>query len=219
MSITYHAYQNRGYRFSVHEVLAEQWTALFKNYDPARIADILHLKYDETYLYIPCMGEMYRLKLSAGSLEKETDDGWQGDLFFNESMCIYHLLHYTKDTPVVSGVWVPFESLEGQGQRKKLPDPLLVPFSKKFAGKTAELEKACKSLGETFLSKGDVSCEFEFFPGICLQLIFWDEDEDFPAQTQILADKTITDFVHTETVGCMISELLEKIENRAAVFS
>ena len=46
-----------------------------------------------------------------------------------------------------------------------------------------------------------------------MQMIFWDADEDFPAQTQILVDKNITDFVHTETIGCMISDLLEKLEN------
>lgn len=49
-------------------------------------------------------------------------------------------------------------------------------------------------------------------PPIQLQLHFWDADEDFPAQTQILVDRKITDYIHFETVGCLISDLLEKLE-------
>lgn len=49
-------------------------------------------------------------------------------------------------------------------------------------------------------------------PQIQLQLHFWDADEDFPAQTQILVDRKITDYIHFETVGCLISDLLEKLE-------
>ena len=46
-----------------------------------------------------------------------------------------------------------------------------------------------------------------------IQLIFWDADEDFPAQVQVLVDERITDFIHYETVGCIISDLFEKLEN------
>ena len=45
-----------------------------------------------------------------------------------------------------------------------------------------------------------------------LCLVFWDADEDFPAQAQILVDQNVTDFLHYETVGCVISDLLEKLE-------
>ena len=212
MSISYHAYQNRGYRFSVHETLAEQWTGFFTGYDPAPVVERLHLKHDGSYLYIPYLYEIYRLKLTDGSLEKKNGDTWHADLYFNESMCIYHLLRYAKDRPQLSGTWILFESLEGHGYRQPQADPLLTPFSKKFTQKTKELDTACKTLGGTCLSRGDVSYQFEIFPRISMQMIFWDADEDFSAQAQILVDKNITDFVHTETVGCMISDLLEKLE-------
>ena len=96
MSISYHAYLNRGYRFSVHEALTEQWTASFTGYDPARAAETLHLNYDSQYLYIPYLYELYRLRLADGLLEKEAPDGWQSDLYFNECMSVYHLLHYVR---------------------------------------------------------------------------------------------------------------------------
>ena len=48
-------------------------------------------------------------------------------------------------------------------------------------------------------------------PCVGMRLIFWDADDDFSAQVQILLDQKVLDFVHYETTGCMISDLFEKI--------
>lgn len=213
MSVNYHAFQNRGYLFSSHEALCEQWRTAFTGFDPARIAEILQLKTDENHLYLSYFQTPYRLCLSDGHLERETDDGWTDALYFNETMSIYHLLHYTKDQPRITGIWVPNTALEGAGaHNRNLPDPLLTPFAAHFSGKTESLSAACRKLGGLSLSKGDIAYQFTSFPQIPLQLIFWDADEDFPAQIQILVDKGVTDFIHFETTGCIISDLLEKLE-------
>lgn len=213
MSVNYHAFQNRGYLFSNHEALSQQWRTAFAGYDPSHIAEILHLETDENYLYLSYFQTPYRLRLKDGWLEKKTEDCWSEDLYFNETMSIYHLLQYTKDQPLITGVWVPNTALEGAGSHNRnLPDPLLTPFAAKFSGKGNLLEEACKKLGGAKLSKGDISYQFTAFPQIQLQLIFWDADEDFPAQVQILVDKQVTDFIHFETTGCIISDLLEMLE-------
>lgn len=216
MSVNYHAFQNRGYLFSNHETLSQQWTDAFIHYNPQRISRILKLEYDETYLYLSYFQKPYRLCLENGMLEKEMEGSWTEELYFNEAMAIYHLLHYTKDLPVVSGIWVPNTALPGvAAHNRNLPDPLLTPFAAKFSGKTERLADACKALGGSPLKKGDISWQFEAFPQISLQLIFWDADEDFPAQVQVLFDSHVTDFLHFETTGCIISDLFEKIEHEA----
>lgn len=213
MSVNYHAFQSRGYLFSNYEALSEQWRSAFAGYDPARISRILHLETDESYLYLSYFRSRYRLRLADGWLEKETEDGWTENLYFNETMSIYHLLHYTKDQPLITGIWVPNTALAGaRAHNQNVPDPLLTPFARKFTGKTELLDLACRELDGSRLSKGDVGYQFSVFPQISLQFIFWDADEDFPAQVQILVDKQVTDFVHFETTGCMISDLLEKME-------
>lgn len=213
MSVNYHAYQNRGYLFSNHEVLSQQWRTAFAGYDPSRIANILHLDTDQEHLYLSYFQDDYRLRLKDGWLEKRTGNSWTEELYFNESMTLYHLLHYTKDRPLIAGIWVPNTALEGAGaHNRNMPDPLLTPFAAKFSGKGDQLEQACLRLGGTKLSKGDVAYQFTAFPQIQLQLIFWDADEDFPAQVQILVDKQVTDFIHFETTGCIISDLLEMLE-------
>lgn len=224
MSVNYHAFQNRGFLFSNSEAVAEQWRSAFSDYDPSRIAEILHLKSEDNYLYLSYFQTPYRLRLTDGFLEKKTEANskapeekaglWTEDLYFNEAMSIYHLLHYTKDQPLLSNIWVPNTELDGAATRSRaVQDPLLDPFARRFTGKTEDLETACRKLGGQKLSRGDVSYQFEAFPQIQLQLMFWDADEDFPAQTQVLVDRRITDFVHFETVGCIISDLLEKLES------
>lgn len=59
--------------------------------------------------------------------------------------------------------------------------------------------------------KGDIGFQFEVLPCVGMRLIFWDADDDFSAQVQILLDQKVLDFVHYETTGCMISDLFEKI--------
>lgn len=216
MSAHYHAYQARGFLFSNYEVQCEQFHRLFRNYDPSRIARILNLDFDEKFLCLSYFGISYRLRLADGILEKQADTGWTDQLYFNEAMSIYHHLQYTKDFPHLTGEWIPTSEIEGASIRNtRLPDPLLAPFARQFSGKCAELALACETLGGKKLNQGDVSYEFFAFPQVPLRLIFWDADEDFPAQAQVLTDRGAADYMHFETIGCVVSDLLEKLENNS----
>lgn len=212
MSVNYHAYQSKGVLFTNYEVVCAQWREEFTGYNPERIMRILHLRRDEEYLYLTYLGEAYRLQLSDGVLEKKVEETWTDELYFNESMSVYHLLHYTKDVPTISGKWVPSHTIDGVVSRNPaVKDPLLSPFEEKYAGRTEEFKKACLAAGGVAIQAGDAAYEFEVFPQVHLQLILWDQDEDFPAQVQVLADQCVTDFVHYETLGCMIADLLERL--------
>jgi len=215
MSVNYHAFQSRGVPFAEYEVISQQWRSEFNNYNPKRIAEILDLETDKEWLYLSYYQNLYRMNLQDGHLEKQIENKWSDELYFNESMVIYHLLYYTKDTPLVTGVWVPSHTIDGVVSRNiTAPDPLFAPFAKSYTGRLPELQTSCEKLGGHRIKekKGDLDYQFEAFPFIKLRLVFWDADEDFPAQVQILVDSHITDFVHYETVGCMISDLLEKLE-------
>jgi hypothetical protein len=124
-------------------------------------------------------------------------------------MVIYHLLHYVKDEPAFQGVWIPNTELDTRAARNNQREDLLfTSFAKGFSGRLEELETACqKANGTPVESKADIAYQFQVFPQVPLRLLFWDQDEDFPAQVQVLVDKSITDYVHLETTGCMISDL------------
>ena len=211
MSVNYHAFQCKGVLFSTYEKVCDQWQKEYSHYDPARINRILGLEYDDTYLYLTYFQLLYRLRLKDGVLEKKTEDGWSEEVYFNEAMAIYHLLYYTKDLPTISGKRVPSYTLDGVVSRNSIADPLLTPLEKKYTGKIQKLDAVCMAAGGTKLTSGDVAHEFEAFPSVHLRLVFWDADEDFPAQAQILVDQCVTDYLHYETVGCLIADLLEKL--------
>lgn len=212
MSINFHAYQSRGYLFENFEVQCEQWRTLFSNYNPERVSRILQLNYNEDYLFLTYFGNAFRLNLKSGVIEKKIEESWNDQLYFNETMSIYHLLHYVKNVPVLSGTWVLNEHLDERRKSGKVNDILLDSFSSKFSGKCNLLNEFCQRMNGTNINKGDVGFEFEAFPEVKLRLVFWDKDEDFPAQTQIFVDSRITDYVHVETTGCMVSDLLERLE-------
>lgn len=212
MSVNYHAYQSRGVLFSNHEMVCRQWRDEFTGYNPERIARILRLKTDAEYLYVTYFGNHYRLCLADGILEKSEAEEWTEELYFNEAMAIYHLLYYTRDLPTISGKWVPSHTIDGVISRNPaVKDPLLSPFEKQYTGKVEELKAACLSAGGKELDIGDAAYEFEAFPQVHLRMVFWDSDEDFPAQAQILVDQCVTDFIHYETVGCLIADLLDQL--------
>lgn len=216
MSANYHAYQSRKVLFSDSEAGSQQWWDRFKDYDANRISRILHLKTDDSYVYISYFQVMYRMNLTTGHLEKEMDGQWTERLYFNETMSIYHLFEYVKDQPVVSGSWVPGYSLYGGATRNTSQnDPLFDSFTKRFEGKTEELRRACEILSGKKLDKSDAGYQFEAFERVELQLYFWDADEDFPAQVQVLVDSMITDFLYCGTIGCLISDLFEKLTDAA----
>ena len=221
MSINFHAYQCRNYLLSDYEEIEKQWHSEFTDYNPDRVMKILNLERDDMYLYIRYFQTLYRMNLKNGVLEKQTEpeselpgeNGWTGRVYFNESMVIYHLLHYVKDHPENSGVWIPNSRLDTRAARNdQREDLLFTSFCTQFSGKTDLLELACKKLnGTPVQTKADLSYQFHAFPQVPLQLLFWDADEDFPAQVQILVDQHITDYVHLETTGCMVSDLFERL--------
>lgn len=89
------------------------------------------------------------------------------------------------------------------------------------------MKSVIEDLGYKKERYGDVSCRIPIF-GSCrtkhnlednvieLLLIFWDGDDEYPAQANLLFDKRITDFTHPETVVILaevaLSQLLSKAE-------
>ena len=76
MSVNYHAAQSRGVLFENHEKVSEQWRQEFRQYDPARIMNTLHLETDGEYLHLRYFSNPYRLCLKNGVLEKMEETGW-----------------------------------------------------------------------------------------------------------------------------------------------
>ena len=115
-------------------------------------------------------------------------------------MNIYNTFYYSAAHPVASGNLVAFRQVkrvypfEAAYRRT-----IIFRLQELFAGKTEELRKACEVLGGTLLPQGDVGYVLPVFPFLNIAVLFWDKDEEFEAQGNILFDYSATDYNHVES--------------------
>ena len=139
------------------------------------------------------------------------------ELQLYDEMNILTLLWYCKEGAARSGEFVPFDRLPhaapyGPAFRRGNLETLAASF----AGRPRELERALLALGGRKLPTGDVGYEIEVFPDFPMQVLFWDGDDEFPAQANLLFDKTCTDFIHVESVVTIASQAEVWLERLAA---
>lgn len=110
--------------------------------------------------------------------------------------------------------------LEEEGYRTicgSFPEGDHEPFSRMFDGYTKELAEACEKLGGTRLSWSDTGYELKAFECIPVRFLFWEGDEEFPAQGNILFDASATDFIHGESIVTIAVIGLMRLANLAAI--
>lgn len=131
---------------------------------------------------------------------------------------IYTLLWYCKEQAVFTGEWLPFRSLKdaspfGPAFQRTVIDV----YARTFSGHQKELEDACRILGGTRLPHSDAGYELPAFQCIPVRFLFWDGDEEFPAQANILFDKNSVDFIHVESLVSIASEGLTFLSEAAGL--
>lgn len=212
-----HAYRNIGFSFTESEHTCEGWRKKFTGFDPSRAAEVWGFPVEGDTITAECWGIHYRLNCSNGVLEKETEEGkWTEELFMNEALLIYHILGDVSPFPRRSDVWVSESSLDPVRVRSgDRMDPVLQAFSAHFSGKGELLRECCERLGGEPVKQGDRAWQFYPTPLTPVRLVFWEADEEFPAQASIYVKKYITDYMGFEAVGFLSAELLCRIEKEA----
>ncbi|MEE0420732.1 MAG: DUF3786 domain-containing protein [Lachnospiraceae bacterium] len=145
--------------------------------------------YGVMYEWNPRDGRIYE----AGHPEREAQ--------FTTAMNIYSLLYYSRTAPALSGIWVPLREVKrAYPFAAAFQNRALGPFARCFDGRKEALIRAGEQLGFRRIPFSDAGFEAMAFPCLPVRFLFWDGDEEFPAQANILFDSNITDFVHEETV-------------------
>lgn len=181
------------------------WQQRFLSMDKAALLQklpFLHLK--DGQLLVPYFNQIAAIRLSDGSIEPP--------LSLMDEMNIYTMLWYSKPGATLIGQWLPFEQLKdarpfGPAFRKGN----LAPFAATFDGQCSKLRQALLAFGGKPLPTGDVGYQINVFPCIPVQVLFWDGDEEFPAQANLLFDRSATDFIHVESIVSIASETLKHL--------
>lgn len=163
-----------------------------------RMEALPELKKEGEHLTLRHFNRKLGIRLNTGEIEA-IEDG--GPVSSTEKLNVYTLLGYAAPGAKLLGEWMPFERLRhGAPFGPAFQRGVIQPFAATFAGHLAQLETAMKAMGGQRLGYSDMGYEVKAFECIPMRFLFWDGDDEFPAQGNLLFDKSATDFIHIESV-------------------
>lgn len=205
-----------GKRTDNYELTCEKWRKIFLEMDQEELTGRFGLEQDENALYIIYYAQKYRIDRLTGMITLAEDP--ERRLAFNTLMSIYNLFYYVKPGAAVKGEFVPFRNVKRAAPfAPAFLRTVLKPLAKTFEGRSSLLKKACLALNGTPIRQGDVGYVIHAFDCMPLTMLFWDGDEEFEAQANILFDADITDFIHEESVVCVAADLVRRLSEEAGV--
>lgn len=189
-------------KVSNYEVQRRQWQRRFLDMDHAALRQKLpELEETADQLRLWHFGRQFAVSREDGAIRCLSDDG---PVSYNEQMNIYTLFHYCVPGARLTGEWLPFRDLRHASPfASAYHSGIIRPLARAFAGREDLLPDAVKQLGGMRLDLHGY--QLPAFDCIPMRLYFWDGDEDFEAQANLLFDESAVDFIHVESVVTIAS--------------
>lgn len=205
-------------RISNYEMLCGRWAGKFLDMDKGELLTRLpELGTEGDYLTLRHFDRKYGISVNTGEICAMEDKQAVSSM---EKLNIYTLLWYAKPGAALTGNWVPFSGLKDA--RPFVPafqKGVIADFAAAFSGHAAALSMAAEKMGGILLPHGDVGVQLSGFACIPVQYLFWEGDEEFPAQANILFDAGSTGFIHVESMVSIASEGMIRLMEHAGVTS
>lgn len=181
-----------------YEKLCEDWRTRFLAMDPEKLMRRLpELRREGAYLTLFHFGRKFGADCETGKIV--CLDGREATL--TEQLNIYTLFWYGKEDARLRGEWASFENLRGASPfAPAFRAGVLASFAKSFAGRGPLLKEAAAAMGARTLKSSGIAFEADAFACLPVRFFFWDGDEEFPAQANMLFDTSAPDFIHVESV-------------------
>jgi hypothetical protein len=164
---------------------------------------------DETCFRVPFLNRVYRVRFPDFEFtdQAETDI----EIPIQEQILVLHYM-LASAAPSLAGQWVAYREIPGASFYfsafvKRAIDPVKNVFGQNLAG----LSDAAAQLNGRAIEPGDVGFEFDFFPHAPLQLILYAADEEFPAEANILFDRTIGEILSPEDIAWLAGMLVYRL--------
>jgi hypothetical protein len=85
------------------------------------------------------------------------------------------------------------------------------PFVNFFGSNGRLFVKCAQEMGATPVKNGDYGMEFSIFPQICVQLVLWEGDDEFPPDATILFDESIQHHLPAEDIAVLSGSLVYRL--------
>lgn len=206
-------------RPSNYDLMRDRMEVEFAKYDQQAMIRKFSLRHDKDFLYLPFVGREYRIGRANGRVEWYSD---AANTFihagYNESMTIFDVLAWSRPGCRLSGRFVTVGDLPRTTKSASAAGNLFSAQSGLFAGRCAALDFACRKLGGTPGTVGDVSSILPVFSFLPVMLQFWDADAEFGAVLKFMWDYNSTDFMHFETIAFATMHLIDRLKETMEEF-
>lgn len=199
---------------SNYDKQCEEWQQRFLTMDPAEICRRLpEIAQNEEGLALWHYGRQFMVNRGNGSIRALSDDK---PVKVMPQLNIYTLFWYAGKEATLTGSWVPFQALRDASPfEKAFHKGILEPLAATFSGHEELLRHAVEKLKGTILSP--TSYQLQAFSCIPVRINFWDADDEFPAQANLLFDSSATDFNHVESIVTIATEGMYQLAEAAGL--
>lgn len=203
-------------RMSNYEKWCEQWRIKFLNMDQGVLVQRLpELKDKGQWLVLSHFGRKFGVHKADGKIIAMDDSE---PISCYEKLNIYTLFGYVSPFAAQKEAWVKFDQLKNAAPfSKAFQAGIIEPFGRTFNGHMSELEQAFRNLQGRKISQADVGYELDAFQCLPVKFLFWEGDDEFPAQGNLLFDASATDYIHVESIVTIAAVGLNRLAAAAGV--
>jgi hypothetical protein len=118
----------------------------------------------------------------------------------------------TADGTPYTGRWIGFRDLpDGMFYVQAFQGYSGNRLARELKGGLEAFRRAAESLGGQRLELGSAAYGFFIFPQVPVAVVYWEGDEDFPSQAQVLFDETAYHYMSTDGLAILGSQLIGKL--------
>ncbi len=180
------------------EVSSEYWQEL-KQADPSAISRRTGVAFEKATFHVPFLNRELRLDLDRMRLWVSGPEEAEPDFL----TCMTAILYLLRIDPLVLGAPVSPMELTGASTFFQARGPHALPtapLERKFGSHLPAFLDAGQRLGAEKREAGDAALALRVFPGLTVEVILWEADEEFPAQASFTVPAHLDRFWHLDAV-------------------
>jgi hypothetical protein len=166
-----------------------------------------HYDYSNKYFLLPVWN--YEFNVYPDQLKIDCAGSSEPHEYF--SLFAVHYLLKAKSVEI-SGNWISEKDIPGGPTFFRGPHEIPTALiSNRFENDVSDFKGSCEQLNGVPLNMADVAYRFEITPRVPVAVLYWTGDDDFPPESKLLYDQTITEHLALDIVYALAVGICESL--------